>query len=176
MAISKLDHIGIVVRNVDAALEHYGRIFDIDKGRLIYERDYEDVDADSGVVDVMHFALFPVGQVWLELIEPAAEGPMQAFLDRTGGGVHHIGITTNDIKGEWRSHEAARDELGLIGESPRVDQYGVSYWFLHPKRNHRVLFEVDAEWAKTSASDMTPVEPTPDWDGELSDATANEAA
>jgi methylmalonyl-CoA/ethylmalonyl-CoA epimerase len=164
VAITKFDHIGIVVDDLDAALEHYKKLFAIDERTLIYERDYDDVDPDSGAVDVMHFALFPVGEVYLELIEPVSDGPMKKFLERTGGGFHHLGITSDNLREEWRDHESKRDEIGVVGDRPRVDQYDVSYWFLHPKRNYGVLFEVDAAWAKTSASDMTPIEPTPDWD------------
>jgi methylmalonyl-CoA/ethylmalonyl-CoA epimerase len=166
MPIGKFDHIGIVVDDLDAALEHFRALFDIDDRRLIYERNYEDTNEETGDADVMHFCLFPVGQVWFELIEPAGDGPMRTFLERTGGGIHHIGITSTDIAAEWRKHDGDRARFGVVNKKPRVDQYGVSYWFLHPKNNFRVLFEVDAEWAKTSASDMTPVEPTPDWSSE----------
>jgi methylmalonyl-CoA epimerase len=167
VSITKFDHIAIVVDDLDAALAHYRQLFDFADGQLIYERDYDDVDPDTGKVDVMHFALFPVGEVYLELIEPVSDGPMKAFLTRTGGGLHHVGITTDDLRAEWAKHAAMRDGIGVVGETPRVDQYNVSYWFLHPKPNYRVLWEVDAHWAKTSASDMTPVEPTPDWASEL---------
>jgi methylmalonyl-CoA/ethylmalonyl-CoA epimerase len=163
VSISKLDHIGIVVDDLDQALDHFKKLFSVKDSELIYERDYDDVDPDTGAVDIMHFCLFPVGQVYIELIEPASEGPMKAFLDRTGGGVHHVAITADNIAGEWDRQSAQREELGIIGDRPRVDQYDVSYWFLHPKQNHRVLFEVDSGWAKTSVSDMTPIEPTPDW-------------
>jgi catechol 2,3-dioxygenase-like lactoylglutathione lyase family enzyme len=160
--IKKLDHIGIVVDDLDAALAHFRRLFDFDDRDLIYHRDYDDVDKETGAVDKMHFCLFPVGEVYMELIEPASDGPMKAFLDRTGGGFHHLGITSGDIKAEWERHSAGSEDFGVVG-SPRVDQFDVSYWFLHPKRNYKVLFEIDAAWAKTSASDMTPIEPTPDW-------------
>jgi methylmalonyl-CoA/ethylmalonyl-CoA epimerase len=166
MSIQKFDHIGIVVDDLDAALDHFRTIFEIGDEQLVYERDYDDVDPDTGEVDVMHFALFPVGEVYLELIEPLSEGPVKAFLERTGGGVHHLGITSGDIRGEWKLHSEHRDKLGVLGNKPRVDQYNVSYWFLHPKRNYNTLFEVDAAWAKTSVSDMTPIEPTPDWAAE----------
>jgi methylmalonyl-CoA epimerase len=176
VSIVKFDHIAIVVDDLDAALEHYRKLFDIDSAGLIYERDYDDVDADTGNTDVMHFALFPVGQVYLELIEPVSDGPMKRFLESTGGGLHHIGITTDDLRAEWKKHAKVREDIGVIGERPRVDQYDVSYWFLHPKANHRVLWEVDAAWAKTSASDMTPIEPTPDWPAELAAADGAAAA
>jgi methylmalonyl-CoA/ethylmalonyl-CoA epimerase len=163
MPITKFDHIGIVVEDLDAALDHFRLIFDVDDRKMIYERDYQDTDPDTGAVDVMHFALFPVGEVYLELIEPASEGPMKKFLERTGGGLHHLGVTSDDIRAEWERHSEHSERLGPIEPRPRVDQYDVSYWFLHPKNNHRVLIEVDSAWAKTSASEMTPIEPTPEW-------------
>jgi methylmalonyl-CoA epimerase len=163
LSITKFDHIGIVVDDLDEALDHFRTLFEIRDEDLIYERDYDDVDPDSGDVDVMHFALFPVGEVYLELIEPVSAGPMKKFLERTGGGFHHLGVTSKDIRSEWSLHDSEREQVGTIGEKPRVDQYDVSYWFLHPKRNYNVLFEVDSAWAKTSASDMTPIEPTPEW-------------
>ncbi|HEX3801998.1 MAG TPA: VOC family protein [Solirubrobacteraceae bacterium] len=167
MTIVKFDHIGVVVDDLDAALKHFRKLFDFRDEDLVYERDYKDVDSDTGDVDVMHFALFPVGEVYFELIEPVSEGPMKRFLERTGGGIHHLGVTSNDLRKEWARHDGERESVGVIGDRPRVDQYNVSYWFLHPKPNYRVLFEVDAAWAKTSVSDMTPLEPTPDWAAEL---------
>lgn len=167
MSFFKFDHIGIVVDDLDAALDHFRGLFEFRDEDLIYERDYDDVDPGTNEVDVMHFALFPVGECYLELIEPVSEGPMKKFLERTGGGIHHLGITTNDLRAEWKRLSAEREKYGVIGgEVPRVDQYDVTYWFLHPKQNYGALFEVDAHWAKTSASDMTPIEKTPDWESE----------
>jgi methylmalonyl-CoA/ethylmalonyl-CoA epimerase len=163
VSIYKFDHVGIVVDDLDAALDHFRGLFDIRDTDLIYERDYEDIDRDTGKAEVMHFCLFPVGEVYLELIEPVSDGPVRKFLERTGGGVHHLGITSNDLEADWSKHDGARDALGVVEQRPRVDQYDVSYWFLHPKPNYNTLFEVDAAWAKTSSSDMTPIEPTPDW-------------
>jgi methylmalonyl-CoA/ethylmalonyl-CoA epimerase len=173
VSIIKFDHIGLIVEDLDAALDHFRRLFDFDDSQMIYERDYADVDPDTGVTDIMHTALFPVGEVYLELIEPVSEGPMKAFLERTGGGVHHIGITSDDIRGEWKRHNGQRDALGVVEARPRVDKFDVSYWFLHPKKNQRVLWEVDTAWTKTSLSDMTPIEPTPEWtDDEVAAAEA----
>jgi methylmalonyl-CoA/ethylmalonyl-CoA epimerase len=163
MSFTRFDHIAIVVDDLDAALDHFRGLLEFRDEELIYERDYDDVDPDTKEVDVMHFALFPVGEVYLELIEPVSEGPMKKFLERTGGGLHHLGLTTNDVRREWKRMAADRERLGVIGDRPRVDQYDVSYWFLHPKQNYGTLLEIDAHWVKTSVSDMTPVEKTPDW-------------
>jgi methylmalonyl-CoA epimerase len=164
LAITKFDHIALVVDNLDESIEHFRKMFDIDDRRMIVGRDYKDLDPETGKSDVMHFALFPVGEVYLELIEPVSkEGPMMRFLRRTGGGVHHLGITSDDIRAEWKRHWEQQDELGVMGERPRKDHYDVSYWFLHPKKNYGIVWEVDAAWAKTSASEMTPIEAAPDW-------------
>ena len=164
MSIWKFDHISLLVDDLDAAIAHYDRLFNFDKRDTIIERDYEDKDPNTGVGDILHFFLGPVGQVWLELMEPVKpDGAMMKHLNNHGMGFHHVGITSNDIVQEWNKHEGMRDEIGVIEKCPRVDQYAVSYWFLHPKKNFGALWEVDAAWAKTSASDMTPVEPTPDW-------------
>jgi methylmalonyl-CoA epimerase len=158
LTLAKFDHIAIVVPDLDQALSHFKLIFDIDDRDVIYHRDYRDVDPETGEADVHHFAFFPVGETYLELTQPVSDGALKDFLVRTGGGVHHVGLTSDDIAGDWSKHRAQRHELGLIDSRPRIDQYGVSYWFLHPKRNHRVLLEVDAAWTKTSASQMTPIE------------------
>jgi hypothetical protein len=163
VAIAKFDHVAIVVHDLDAALQHFTQLFDIEVRNVIVHRNYRDVDADTGAVDVHHFAFCPVGEMYLELTQPVSEGPLKDFLMRTGGGLHHVGLTSDDVASDWVRHNNIRDELGVIGSKPRVDRYGVSYWFLHPRRNYRVLFEVDAAWVRTSASEMTPVEPIPSW-------------
>lgn len=164
MSIWKFDHISLLVDDLQAAIEHYDRLFNFDKKDMIVEHDYKDVDPNTGEADVLHFFLGPVGQVWLELMEPVREdGAMMKHMRKRGMGFHHVGITSNDITKEWTFHDSIRDDIGVIEKCPRVDQYAVSYWFLHPQKNFGALWEVDAAWAKTSVSDMTPVEPTPDW-------------
>jgi methylmalonyl-CoA/ethylmalonyl-CoA epimerase len=165
MGLYKFDHIGVVVDDLDAALDHFRQLFDVRDEDLVYHKgDYADPNPDTGTEEVMDFLLFPVGQVWFELIQPRGDGPVMRFLERTGGGLHHIGVTSDDIVEEWRKHNAIRERIGRVENRPRVDMFNVSYWYLHPKSNYNVLFEVDAPWTKTVFSNMTPLYPTPDWD------------
>lgn len=167
MSFYKFDHIGVVVEDLDEALDHFRLLFDIRDEDLVYHKgDYADSSPDLEDDEPMDFLLFPVGQVWFELMAPTGEGPVKKFLERTGGGLHHIGVTSNDIVGEWKKHSAMREKIGVLESKPRVDMFDVSYWYLHPKQNHRVLFEVDAAWTKTAFSSMTPIYPTPEWDEE----------
>jgi methylmalonyl-CoA epimerase len=154
MAITKIGHLALVVPDLDAALDHFRRILD-----------WKDPDAIVARDDDSHTALVPIGDAYLELIQPLSEGPLMSFLEKTGGGFHHVGLTSDDLRADWERQSQQRDEIGVLDSVPRVDDYGVSLWFLHPKRNLGVLWSVDANWVKTSASDLTPVEPTPDWEG-----------
>ena len=127
MAITKFDHIAIVVPNLDEALKHFRQIFDIDDDKLIYERDYKDTDTKTGNVEIMHFCLFPVGEVYFEIVEPASEGPVMKFLQRTGGGLHHLGLTSDKIRDEWNKHDGLRQQVRPLESKPRVDQYTIPY-------------------------------------------------
>ena len=155
----------LIVPDVDEAIASFRRIMDWDSRTMIYERDHEDVDRESGAVSRSHVAMLPIGDCWLELIEPLSEGPLRKFLERTGGGIHHVGFMSDDIQSEWDRHARSRDDVGLIGREPLVNDRGVSFWFLHPRNNAGALVEIDSDWRRTSASDMTPIEPTPDWSG-----------
>lgn len=161
MAITKFDHIGMVVKDLDQAIEQYGKILDIDRSRCIEIRNYVDVGAD----DVLDTILIPVGESWLEIMAPVKEGGnMHRALTRRGEGLHHLGLTSDDVVADWKRQEQIRGDVGIIEDKPSVDQFMVSYWYLHPRSMNGVLIEMDAAWLKTSLSDMTPVEPTPDWD------------
>lgn len=154
MTISKIGHLALIVPELDAALEHLRRILDWNDAQAIVARD-----------DDRNTALIPIGDAYLELIQPLSDGPLKSFLDKTGGGFHHVGLTSDNVRADWERQSRQREELGVLDEQPGVDDHGVSLWFLHPKRNLGVLWSVDAEWVKTSAGDLTPVEATPDWGG-----------
>jgi catechol 2,3-dioxygenase-like lactoylglutathione lyase family enzyme len=165
MSLTRLGHVALIVPDVEAAIEHFRRMIDWDEARMIYERDIEDVDKATGNVTNSHTALIPIGDSFIELIQPLSEGPLMNFLKRTGGGFHHVGLVSDDVRADWDRQAGQRDELGVLGDWPTVNDRGVSFWFLHPKRNQGLMLEIDAAWLKTSASSMTPIEPTPDWDG-----------
>jgi methylmalonyl-CoA/ethylmalonyl-CoA epimerase len=161
VSIIRFDHIAIVVRDLDQAILQYSRILDFDRSNCIEIRNYVDIGPD----DVLDTILIPIGESWLEIIAPVKEGGnMHKALVRRGEGVHHIGLTSDDVREDWRRQAKQRDEVGIVEPKPNVDQFDVSFWYLHPKAMNGVLIEMDSAWAKTSLSDMTPIEPTPDWD------------
>lgn len=163
MTITQFDHLGIVVGDLDAAVTHYRTLFRVTREDIFYDEHL----ADGETPERLKIAFVRIGPMYVELIEPGDSGPMRDFLETRGGGIHHVALTSDNVREDWQRHESLREQVGLIDKQPNVDAHGASYWFLHPRANQRVLFEVQSEWARTDADDMTPVRPTPDWSREL---------
>lgn len=126
--LSKVHHVGIVVRDADAALGFY-------RDALGLPVSADRVIEDQGVRGV----LLPVGDAEIELLEPVREGTGVArFLESRGEGLHHVCLESDDCAADLRAAAAAG--VQLIDETPRPGLAGM-IGFLHPKSNHGVLIE-----------------------------------
>lgn len=131
--LEDVDHVGIAVSDLEAAVEHYRRAFGV-------EPSHRETIADQGVEEV----LFKVGTSYIQLL--AATGPdtpVGKFLAKRGGGVHHIGYRVDDIRGVL----ARLKDLGipLVDEEPRSGSRGTTVAFAHPKGFGGVLVELVEE-------------------------------
>jgi methylmalonyl-CoA epimerase len=125
----KLDHIGIVVHDVQQALQVYEAALGL--------RLKEVVDVADQAVRV---AFLPLGDSNLELVQPTAEGTgIAKFLSSRGEGIHHVCIEVEDI-GEVLARLRAHG-VPLIDEEPRQGAHG-RVAFVHPKGAHGVLIEL----------------------------------
>lgn len=127
---ARIDHIGVAVADLDAALAHY-------------ERDYEmtvvhrEVVAEQGVEAV----LLDVGESHVELLAPTGpETPVGRFLAKRGPGLHHVAYQTADIDTELARLRAAG--VRLIDDAPRVGIRSSRVAFLHPASTGGVLTEI----------------------------------
>ena len=125
-----LDHIGIAVRDLDAALSFYRDALGLE------------VEASEEVASQRVRAHFvPVGASSLELLEAtAADSAIARYVDKRGPGLHHITLRVDDI-------EAALAQLKsrgarLIDEQPRPGAEGALVAFVHPSSAHGVLVEL----------------------------------
>ena len=125
-----LDHIGIAVNDIDAALELY-------RDKLGFEV--------GGIDDVPGFgvkvAFLPLGEGQVELVMPVTEdSAMAKFLDKRGPGFHHLCCRVDDIRAEL----ARLEEMGieLVDKEPREGAHGTLVAFLHPKSTGGVLIEL----------------------------------
>lgn len=126
----QIDHIAIVVKDLDATLRLYTRT-------LGFEEIYREVVADQGIEAVGLRA----GDSIVELLRPLDEtSPIARFRGDSPSRLHHTAYRTDDIRAEL----ARLRSLGvrLIDETPRKGAHGNLIAFLHPKATDGVLIEL----------------------------------
>jgi methylmalonyl-CoA/ethylmalonyl-CoA epimerase len=125
-----LDHIGIAVKDLQAALAFY-------RDALGLEIEGEEEVASQLVR--AHFV--PVGESRLELLEATApESPIARYIDKRGPGLHHITLRVDDIAGALARLRARG--VRLIDEQPRPGAQGSLIAFVHPASTGGVLVEL----------------------------------
>jgi methylmalonyl-CoA/ethylmalonyl-CoA epimerase len=130
MKPTKIEHIGIAVKNLKEAIAYYENVL----GLSCYA--VEEV-ADQKVTT----AFFKVGETKIELLESTdPEGPIGKFLEKKGEGVHHIAFCVEDLAGKLNL--AAERGIQLIDKTPRKGAEGLNIGFLHPKSTYGVLTEL----------------------------------
>ncbi len=128
-AVDYVDHVGVAVKSVDAALDFFEGVFGIPR---VEAKDLP----DQGV----RAALLEVGQTRLELLEPLAPGtPVGRFLERRGEGLHHLAFNVADVSRSLEAVKAAG--LRVIDAAPREGLSGLIA-FIHPKSTHGTLMEL----------------------------------
>jgi methylmalonyl-CoA epimerase len=85
--------------------------------------------------------MLPLGESRIELLEPTSDdSPISKFLEKRGGGIHHIAIEVEDIE---KSLKTLREKgMRLIDESPRIGAEGCLVAFVHPSAANGVLLEL----------------------------------
>ena len=130
--LTRIDHVGIACRDLDAAIGLYQATFGLEVVSL-------EVNEEQGVREAM--LALPDGPSYVQLLEPLApDTPVGKFLARRGEGIHHVGYAVPDVV-------AALSEIGesgvrLIDKRPRHGSMGASIAFLHPADLGGVLTEL----------------------------------
>jgi methylmalonyl-CoA/ethylmalonyl-CoA epimerase len=131
---TKLDHIGIAVKSLDAA-----RIYET-LGLTVAHR--ETVETQK-----VNTAFLSVGDSNLELLEPtSADSPIAKFIEKRGEGIHHICLRVDDIEAHLERLKAAG--YRLINEAPVPGAHGCRVAFLHPAAANGVLIELSEKIAE----------------------------
>lgn len=130
--LKQIDHVAIVVKDIDAALGVYHKVLGLPLERV------EDVPAEKVKVA---FLPLPEGGSEIELVQPTdQESGIARFLDKRGEGIHHICFAVDDIEAAMQRMQA--EGLQVLEEKPRVGSRGQKYVFVHPKTAHGVLIEL----------------------------------
>ncbi len=134
MKIKRIAHLGIVVKDLDAALNLFTGALPLD---LVHTEDYQG----------MKIGFIPVGDSSIELLQDVSgSSSIKKFLDNNGEGIHHIAFEVDDI--EQAVAELKEKGIRLIDEKPRAGAHGMSVAFMHPKATHSILMELVQPMAK----------------------------
>jgi methylmalonyl-CoA/ethylmalonyl-CoA epimerase len=126
----RIDHIGVAVEDLDAAIELYSSSFQM------REQHRETVE-EQGVEAV----LLEVGEGHVELIKPLGpETGVAKFIAKNGPGLHHVAYATDDIDAALSAVREAG--LKLIDQEPRTGIRQSRVAFLHPRSTGGVLTEL----------------------------------
>lgn len=129
--ITALDHIAIAVPDLEKAIKRFMEDFG-----LTFEGTEDVASAKTST------AFFPLPPTSIELIHPLnGEGPVQAFLEKKGGGMHHLCFRSDDLDADV----ARLKEKGyrFLSEEPSIGAHNCRVIFIHPKSCDGVLIELN---------------------------------
>ena len=127
---SRIDHIGVAVEEIDAALELYRDSFQLEVA-------HREVVEEQGVEAV----LLDVGENHVELLAPLSpDTPVGKFLVKQGPGLHHVAYQVRDIDATLQALKQAG--MQLIDQQPRTGIRGSRVAFIHPRATAGVLTEI----------------------------------
>ena len=119
--VSKIDHIGIAVSNLDETVKLYRDVLGL-------ELHGTEVVPEQKV----RVAFLPVGDTEVELLEStSAEGPIAKFIEAKGQGIQHIAFRVNDIEAALEERKAKG--IRMIDDKPRYGEGGEKLAYLIPK-------------------------------------------
>lgn len=126
----KINHLGIATNGIEDALKFWS-------DALGLENVHTEVVEDQKV----RVAMLPLGESRIELLEPTSDdSPISKFLEKRGGGIHHIAVEVEDIEASLAQLKAKGARL--IDETPRIGAEGCLVAFVHPSSANGVLLEL----------------------------------
>src|SRR5215217_7820076 len=132
----KIDHLGIATKGIDEALAFWADALEL-----------ENVHTETVEDQKVTVAMLPLGESRIELLEPTSDdSPISKFLEKRGGGIHHIAVEVEDIEASLAKLKA--DGARLIDEIPRIGAEGCLIAFVHPATTGGVLLELTQKIVK----------------------------
>jgi len=126
----RIDHIGVAVEDIDAAIELYRDSFGME---LAHRETVESQGVEAVLLDV--------GDGHVELLAPLGpDTPVGKYLAKNGTGLHHVAYAVDDIDAALEKIAAAG--IQLIDSEPRTGIRGSRVAFLHPRSTGGVLTEI----------------------------------
>lgn len=126
----KIEHIGIAVKNLEAAISTYEKLLNAD----CYKREVvEDQKVDT--------AFFKTGESKVELLGATADDSViKKYVEKRGEGMHHVAFEVDDIRAEMKRLQT--EGFALLSDEPSRGADNKLVAFVHPKDNNGVLIEL----------------------------------
>jgi len=128
--VLKVDHIGIAVKDMEAAKKFYTEILGMAaQGEEVVEQQKVKV------------CFIPSGDSEIELLESTSpDGPIAKFIEKNGEGIQHVALRVDNIEAAIADLKAKG--VRLIDEEPRYGAGAASIAFVHPKATGGILLEL----------------------------------
>lgn len=130
--MTRIDHVGIAVADLDEAIAFYSRAF----GMNVV---HEETNAEQGVRE----AMLAVGESgsWIQLLAPLSpDTTIAKFLDSRGPGIQQMAYTVTDLAAV--SEHLRSQGVRLLYDEPKIGTAGSLINFTHPKDTGGVLIEL----------------------------------
>lgn len=129
--IKSLDHIAIAVPDLEKAIK---RFMDDFQCKFDGKEDVQDAKTST--------AFFPLDKTRIELVHPLnGEGPIQKYLEKKGGGLHHLCFRSDNIEEDIK--RLKEKEYIFLTEEPINGAHNSKAIFIHPKSCDGVLIEIN---------------------------------
>jgi methylmalonyl-CoA/ethylmalonyl-CoA epimerase len=128
--IKKIDHIAIAVKNLAEEITRYRDVLGL-----------EYLGSEVVAAQKVTVAFFKINDVLIELLEPLTpDSPISQFIENKGGGLHHLALEVDDIRGEIK--QLQEKNVRMLDPEPRSGAHHAQIAFVHPKSFSGVLFEL----------------------------------
>jgi methylmalonyl-CoA/ethylmalonyl-CoA epimerase len=128
--IKKIDHIAIAVKNLAEEITRYRDVLGL-------EYLGSEVVAEQKVT----VAFFKINDVLIELLEPTGpDSPISAFIEKKGGGLHHLALEVDDIRAAIKRLQ--EKNVQMLNPEPKTGAHKAQIAFAHPKSFSGVLYEL----------------------------------
>ncbi len=131
--INKIEHIGIAVKDLEAA----NKLYELLLGIAPYKE--EIVDSEN-----VKTSFFKTGESKIELLEGLGEDAISKYIEKYGEGIHHIAFEVDNIYEAMA--EMKENGFKLLMDEPKKGADNKLICFIHPKTANGVLVELCQEY------------------------------